>query len=283
MGSGFRTFQTAEVLTASNVQNYLMEQSVMVFASVSDRNTAITTPEEGMVTYLTDINLFQVYTGSAWNILANAGTPSYNFVSTLYYTTVGTTTFSKATYPWLRALRVKCVGGGGAGAGATQDLRGGAGGAGGTLAESFITNIAGLAASITVTVGAGGTAGTGAGGGGGASSFGSLVSANGGGGGDVSGNGGNGGSPTDTATGDIFFRGQAGESISGLDREPGGTGGSSVLGGGGLGGLVQFGGGGSAGGAGGKYGGGGGGAYRLNGNANGGAGGQGIVIVELFA
>jgi hypothetical protein len=69
MGSGFRTFQTAEVLTASNVQNYLMEQSVMFFASVSDRNTVITTPEDGMVAYIGSNDASEglhIYNGTAW-------------------------------------------------------------------------------------------------------------------------------------------------------------------------------------------------------------------------
>ena len=52
MGSGFRTFANSEVLTASNVQNFLMEQSVMSFASTGDRDTQITAPEQGMVAYV---------------------------------------------------------------------------------------------------------------------------------------------------------------------------------------------------------------------------------------
>ncbi len=69
MGSGFRTFQTAEVLTASNVQNYLMEQSVMVFNSVGERNAAIASPEEGMVCFLNTGDRTEglyTYTAGAW-------------------------------------------------------------------------------------------------------------------------------------------------------------------------------------------------------------------------
>lgn len=39
---------------------------VRVFASAAARNTAITAPAEGMVVYLTDINVLQVHTGTAW-------------------------------------------------------------------------------------------------------------------------------------------------------------------------------------------------------------------------
>jgi hypothetical protein len=109
----------------------------------------------------------------------------YLYRQTVYFTSSGT--FTKATYPWLRAIRVKVQGAGGGGGGsaatgAGQAAVGGSGG-GGAYAESFITNIAGLSASETVTVGAGGAggaAGANAGSAGGASSFGALVSANGG-------------------------------------------------------------------------------------------------------
>ena len=68
MGSGFRTFTTSEVLTASNVQNYLMEQSVMSFASTGARDVAITSPEYGMQAYVgsTAPGRLMHYDGSAW-------------------------------------------------------------------------------------------------------------------------------------------------------------------------------------------------------------------------
>ena len=51
MGSGFKNF-TATVLTASDVNNFLMEQSVMSFASTGARDVQITAPEQGMVAYV---------------------------------------------------------------------------------------------------------------------------------------------------------------------------------------------------------------------------------------
>ena len=65
-GAGFRTFSVGEVLTANNVNTYLMQQSVMVFADASARSTAISSPSEGMVTYLTGSNTLWYYDGSAW-------------------------------------------------------------------------------------------------------------------------------------------------------------------------------------------------------------------------
>jgi hypothetical protein len=52
MGSGFRTFAASEILTSSNVQNYLMTQSVMYFASTAARDAAITSPVAGMVAFI---------------------------------------------------------------------------------------------------------------------------------------------------------------------------------------------------------------------------------------
>jgi hypothetical protein len=113
------------------------------------------------------------------------GTAVYRYVDTIYYTSNGT--FTKASYPWLRAIRVKCVGGGGGGGGTGTTGAGvttnAASGGGGAYAESFITDIAGLDASVTVTrgnAGAGGAAGANAGSNGGQASFGALVAANGG-------------------------------------------------------------------------------------------------------
>jgi hypothetical protein len=65
MGSGFKNF-TATVLTASDVNNFLMEQSVMSFVSNGARDAAITAPEEGMVAVLTADDLMTIRTGSAW-------------------------------------------------------------------------------------------------------------------------------------------------------------------------------------------------------------------------
>lgn len=65
-GAGFKTFNVGEVLTATNVNTYLMQQTVMVFASSAARTSAIAAPSEGMVTYLTDSNSMWYYSGTAW-------------------------------------------------------------------------------------------------------------------------------------------------------------------------------------------------------------------------
>ena len=70
-GAGFKTFAIGEVLTAANVNNYLMKQAVMVFATATARSTAITSPTEGMVTYLADNNRIEYYDGTAWQPLVD--------------------------------------------------------------------------------------------------------------------------------------------------------------------------------------------------------------------
>ncbi len=65
-GAGYRTFSAGEVLTASNVQTYLMDQAIPVFASSTARDAAITSPAEGQHCFLSDTDALQYYTGSAW-------------------------------------------------------------------------------------------------------------------------------------------------------------------------------------------------------------------------
>jgi hypothetical protein len=66
-GAGYKLFATGDVLTAAQVNTYLMQQTVMVFASSAARTTALSgVLAEGMVSYLQDTNVLEVYDGSAW-------------------------------------------------------------------------------------------------------------------------------------------------------------------------------------------------------------------------
>lgn len=68
-GAGFKTFTAGSILTASDVNTYLMEQSIMYFASTAARDAAITAPADGMTCYVgsNDANegLYS-YNGTAW-------------------------------------------------------------------------------------------------------------------------------------------------------------------------------------------------------------------------
>jgi microcystin-dependent protein len=228
----------------------------------------------------------------------------YRLVQTLYLTS--NTTFTKATYPWLRAVKVRLVGGGGGGGSTVAPASGtnasGNGGGGGCYAERFITDISGMSSSVTVTVGAGGGGGSAAtnnAAAGNTSSFGSFCS-------------GNGGSPGllgsqvssvsftipndsftsrggTTGVGDLVIpggQGGVGFMQGGNANAMGGAGGSSILAGSiatpgypGSGGFARNGP------IGQNYGGGGGGGSSLQsaGSTTGGAGAPGIVILELYA
>lgn len=73
-GAGYKLFQTGDVLTAAQVNTYLNEQTVMVFASAAARTSALTSVlAEGMVSYLQDTNAVEVYDGSAWVSIGASG------------------------------------------------------------------------------------------------------------------------------------------------------------------------------------------------------------------
>ena len=74
MGSGFKDWTAGDVLTAADVDGYLMRQTVMTFASSSARDTALSgVLDEGMVAYLEDTNAITVYDGSNWIEYGRAG------------------------------------------------------------------------------------------------------------------------------------------------------------------------------------------------------------------
>jgi hypothetical protein len=62
----YKVFTNGSVLQASEINDNLMRQSVMVFSNAAARTAAITVPLEGMLTYLDDVNLYGMWNGSAW-------------------------------------------------------------------------------------------------------------------------------------------------------------------------------------------------------------------------
>jgi hypothetical protein len=64
-GLGFKTFNTGDVLSAADVNGYLM-QGVLVFASTAARDAAITAPAEGQFAFTKDTNSLFYYDGAAW-------------------------------------------------------------------------------------------------------------------------------------------------------------------------------------------------------------------------
>jgi hypothetical protein len=65
-GAGFKLFENGNVLLASEVQNFMMEQQIMVFASAGARGSAIAEPSEGMFAFLRDDDKLTFYDGTDW-------------------------------------------------------------------------------------------------------------------------------------------------------------------------------------------------------------------------
>jgi hypothetical protein len=61
-----KTFTAGEVLAAADVNNFLMDQTVMSFSGTAARDSAIPTPVEGMTTYHETTDLLETWNGTAW-------------------------------------------------------------------------------------------------------------------------------------------------------------------------------------------------------------------------
>ena len=82
--SGYKAWTPGDIIAANDVQNFLQDQTVMVFASSGVRSTAIPVPTEGMLTWLEDGNKYQYYDGSSWADLLvpiSGGTAGQPYVS----------------------------------------------------------------------------------------------------------------------------------------------------------------------------------------------------------
>lgn len=69
----YKVFTNGSVLNASEVNDNLMNQAVITFSNSTARGSAITSPTEGMITYLEDTDLYQFWNGTAWTNLISSG------------------------------------------------------------------------------------------------------------------------------------------------------------------------------------------------------------------
>jgi hypothetical protein len=70
-GSGIRVFASGEILTAAQVNGYLMDQAVTRFADAATRDASFgglgqPVLTEGRICYLDDVNLIQFFDGATW-------------------------------------------------------------------------------------------------------------------------------------------------------------------------------------------------------------------------
>jgi hypothetical protein len=82
-GLGRKTFVAGDVLTAAQVQGYLQDQTIMVFAGTAARATAIPSPSQGMFAYLTADSTLYTYDGADWVAFTSGGGGGGDFTSFL--------------------------------------------------------------------------------------------------------------------------------------------------------------------------------------------------------
>lgn len=111
-GLGYIEFTTGDILTAAAANGYLASQTVMVFANAAARTSAITSPQEGMVSYLKDTNAVEYYSGSAWTAVGGGSASGLTFIKGGTFTSTNTTSIDNcfnSTYENYRII-IKVVG-----------------------------------------------------------------------------------------------------------------------------------------------------------------------------
>ena len=157
--AGKKTFVAGEVLLAQDVNDFLMDQSVMNFTTVAARSSAIPTPTTGMVSYvgdtgsdsatnatIVDVPQIQAYTGSDWQNMDGLTLVAKANIGTAVSSVTVTNAFS-ATYDNYKVI----VSGGVASAGVSLAIRLGATTTGYNIGQIFINytsnTVAGFAGS----------------------------------------------------------------------------------------------------------------------------------------
>lgn len=112
MGSGFKDF-TAEVHTSADVDGYLMQQSIMVFADATDRDAQLvpSATTNGMFAYMLDDGRVLVVTDDTledggWQMFSS---PAYNYTPTWNNLTIGSSAVV-ASYAWRPGRILHCWG-----------------------------------------------------------------------------------------------------------------------------------------------------------------------------
>jgi hypothetical protein len=94
----YKVFTNGSVLQASEVNDNLMNQAVITFTNSAARASAITSPIEGMLTYLADTDAYEFWNGSAWTTLVSEPGAWTAFTPTWTGLTVGNGVYNQAHY-----------------------------------------------------------------------------------------------------------------------------------------------------------------------------------------
>jgi hypothetical protein len=110
-GAGYLVFTAGQVLTAAQVNTYLNQQTTMVFASASVRDSVLATVKaQGMFAYLKDVHTLTVYTGAAWSTVGPVDGALLTWTPTVTQGVAVTVTVNEATYRrtgrWIEATAV---------------------------------------------------------------------------------------------------------------------------------------------------------------------------------
>lgn len=90
----YKTWAAGDVLTAADVNAYLMKQTVVVCTSA----TQPASPPTGMVIFETDTNKLRVYTGAAWSTVSFGAGALSTWTPTITQSTTVAGTVGEATY-----------------------------------------------------------------------------------------------------------------------------------------------------------------------------------------
>lgn len=118
-----KIFTAGEVLAAADVNEFLMDQTIQVFAGTAARGSAIGTATEGMYAHLNDTDTLTYYNGSAWvnrigssgkilQIVSTCKTDTYSLATTGFNDITGlavTITPTSATSKVMVFLTIGCV------------------------------------------------------------------------------------------------------------------------------------------------------------------------------
>ena len=91
----YKVFTNGSVLNASEINDNLMNQAVMVFSNSTARSAALPAPVEGMLTWLEDVNRYEYRSGAGtWLPLVPATSSGLEFISTQNFTAQATVSFN---------------------------------------------------------------------------------------------------------------------------------------------------------------------------------------------
>lgn len=109
MAQGYKDWASGNTLTAADLEDYTVLQSVMRFASAAARDTALASVlTEGLLAFLLDSNTLTMYSGTAWSTIGPLHGAGITWTPTVTQSGSVTVTNTYSVY-WRVGRRVKCI------------------------------------------------------------------------------------------------------------------------------------------------------------------------------